>query len=99
MSESKTNAEYDLFENITEVEDDNMVIVAVNQAVKKLSNTETLKKSARIEDFGEKIGGARKDLYAAYYSLLKEAMQVNWKKCRCLCHVQFRNIRSFWNME
>lgn len=53
---------------------DNVFVNTVLNAVKKppLKNSPAPKK---IQDFGEKIGGARKDLYAAYRNLLAKAMQ------------------------
>ena len=66
MSKKKTTVEYDLFADFGAVDAENIVAGAVIKAAEDARNQEPTKKSQRIEDFGEKIGGARKDLYAAY---------------------------------
>lgn len=71
MSEEKNSIEYNLFEDFSNVDAENVIVGAVKQ---------TLKKSKKIEDFGEKIGGARKDLYAAYCELMKVATEKEIEK-------------------
>ena len=71
MNNKKMSVEYDLFADFGTVDESNIVAGAVMQAVDETQNREPTKKSQRIEDFGEKIGGARKDLYAAYCDLMK----------------------------
>ena len=75
MSKKKTSAEFDLFADYGALEEGNIVAGAVMQAVKETQSREPVKKSQRIEDFGEKIGGARKDLYSAYCDLIKVAIE------------------------
>jgi hypothetical protein len=75
MSKKKTSAEFDLFADYGSVDEDNVVAGAIMQAVEETQSCEPVKKSQRIEDFGEKIGGARKDLYAAYCDLIKVAIE------------------------
>ena len=75
MSKKKTTVEYDLFADFGSVDTENIVAGAVIKAAEDARNQEPTKKSQRIEDFGEKIGGARKDLYAAYYDLMKVATE------------------------
>ena len=74
MDKKKKTLEYNLFEDLEEVEDGNIFAETVVQAANGVQNKEPVKKSKKIEDFGEKIGGARKDLYAAYFDLMKVAM-------------------------
>ena len=76
MNKKKMTVEYDLFADFGAVDEDNIVAEAVMQAVEETQNREPEKKSQRIEDFGEKIGGARKDLYAAYCDLIKVATEI-----------------------
>ena len=75
MNNKKMSVEYDLFADFGAVDEGNIIAGAVMQAVEETQNREPSKKSQRIEDFGEKIGGARKDLYAAYYDLIKVATE------------------------
>ena len=75
MSKKKTTVEYDLFADFGAVDAENIVTGAVIKAAEDARNQEPTKKSQRIEDFGEKIGGARKDLYAAYCDLIKVATE------------------------
>ena len=75
MSKKKKTADFDLFVDFGAVDEGNIVAGAVMQAVKETQNREPEKKSQRIEDFGEKIGGARKDLYAAYCDLIRVAIE------------------------
>ena len=79
MSKKKTSAEFDLFADYGALEEGNIVAGAVMQAVKETQSREPVKKSQRIEDFGEKIGGARKDLYSAYCDLIKVAIETEVK--------------------
>ena len=75
MSKKKKSVEYDLFADFGAVDAENIVAGAVVKAAQESQTQEPQKKSQRIEDFGEKIGGARKDLYAAYCDLIKVATQ------------------------
>ncbi|MBO4780742.1 MAG: hypothetical protein J5497_08910 [Selenomonadaceae bacterium] len=75
MSKKKKTVEYDLFADFGAVDAENIVAGAVVKAAEDARNQEATKKSQRIEDFGEKIGGARKDLYAAYCDLIKVAVE------------------------
>ena len=78
MKKGKESIEYDLFEDFGYIDEGNIVVGAVTQAAQ--GNKNSLKKTARIEDFGEKIGGARKDLYAAYCEMVKEAVKKDAEK-------------------
>ena len=62
MSKKKNSVGYDLFADFGTVDKGNIIAGAVMQAVEETQNHEPEKKSKKIEDFGEKIGGARKDL-------------------------------------
>ena len=75
MSKKKNSVEYDLFADFGTVDESNIIAGAVMQAVDETKNHEPERKSQRIEDFGEKIGGARKDLYAAYCDLIRVAVE------------------------
>ncbi|MBO4779820.1 MAG: hypothetical protein J5497_04195, partial [Selenomonadaceae bacterium] len=75
MRQKKKTANLDLFADFGAVDEDNIVAGAVMQAVEETQNREAEKKSQRREDFGEKIGGARKDLYAAYFDLIRVAIE------------------------
>ena len=75
MSKKKNSVEYDLFADFGTVDEGNIIAGAVMQAVEQTQNREPEKKSQRIEDFGEKIGGVRKDLYAAYCDLIRVAVE------------------------
>ena len=75
MSKKKKTVEYDLFADFGAVDVENIVTGAVVKAAEDARNQEPVKKPQRIEDFGEKIGGARKDLYAAYCDLIKVAIE------------------------
>ena len=75
MSQKKKSAEFDLFADFLSIDEENIVVGAVKQAIEKVQIDEPIKKSQRIEDFGEKIGGARKDLYAAYFDLIRVAIE------------------------
>ena len=70
----KSVAELDLFSDYEEVYEGNVIVGTVLKATEEIANKEAGKKSRRIEDFGEKIGGARKDLYAAYCDLVRESV-------------------------
>ena len=73
MKKEKNSIEYNLFEDFGYIDEENIMVGAVTQAVQ--GNKNSAKKTQRIEDFGEKIGGARKDLYAAYCDLVKTAKE------------------------
>ena len=75
MDKDKNTVEFNLFEDFTNIDEENIIVGAVKQAVEESQNKEPVKKSRKIEDFGEKIGGARKDLYAAYFDLIKVALK------------------------
>lgn len=80
MSKEKKSVEYDLFEDFSNIDEENIIVGAVTQAVEKSAKSEPTKKFQKIEDFGEKIGGARKDLYAAYCDLIKVATETEVEK-------------------
>lgn len=80
MGRKKKTQEYNLFEDLENVEESNIFAETVVQAANGVQNKEPVKKSKKIEDFGEKIGGARKDLYAAYCDLMKVAMAAEAEK-------------------
>ncbi|MBR6013454.1 MAG: hypothetical protein IK062_06695 [Selenomonadaceae bacterium] len=80
MSKEKISAEYDLFTDFANVDEENIIVGTVKQTVKKAPVEEPVKKLQKIEDFGEKIGGARKDLYAAYCDLMKVATEEEIEK-------------------
>ena len=65
MSRKKKALEYNLFEEYEKMEEGNLFAETVVKAVTESAKDAKIKKSNKIEDFGEKIGGARKDLYAA----------------------------------
>ena len=75
MSKKKKTVEYDLFADFGAVDAENIVAGAVVKAAEDARNQEPRKKSQKIEDFGEKIGGARKDLYTAYFDLIRVAIE------------------------
>ena len=75
MSRKKKTSEYNLFEEYEKENEGNLFAETVVQAVNESSKDAKIKKSNKIEDFGEKIGGARKDLYAAYFDLMKLALE------------------------
>ena len=75
MSRKKKSTEYNLFEEYEKLEEGNIFAETVVQTVTESAKNAKIKKSNKIEDFGEKIGGARKDLYAAYFDLMKVAME------------------------
>ena len=70
MRKEKDNIEMDLFADYFDAE--NLMVGTVLKSVEEKPKEKSTKK---IEDFGEKIGGARKDLYAAYYDLIKTATE------------------------
>lgn len=74
MKNKKSLVEYDLFAEFENVDSDNVITGAVTQAVASAT------RPAKIEDFGEKIGGARKDLYEAYHDLLRNAAAKEFEK-------------------
>ena len=73
VGKEENSTEYNLFEDFSNIDAENIMVGAVKQAVEKSAKSEPTKKFQKIEDFGEKIGGARKDLYAAYCDLVKVA--------------------------
>lgn len=75
MSEEKNSIEYNLFEDFANIDAENVIVGTVKKTVEKSPKNEPVKKIQKIEDFGEKIGGARKDLYAAYCELMKVATE------------------------
>ena len=93
MSKEKKSVEYDLFEDFSNIDEENIIVGAVTQAVEKSAKSEPTKKFQKIEDFGEKIGGARKDLYAAYCDLIKVATET------CQNHSPRRITKNFWKAE
>ena len=80
MDKNKNNVEFNLFEDFSNVEEENIIVGAVMQVVEKSVKSEPPKKIQKIKDFGEKIGGARKDLYAAYCDLMKTATEKEIEK-------------------
>ncbi len=80
MDKEKNFVQCSLFDDFSNIDENNVVVGAVKQAVEKIQNNEPVKKSKKIEDFGEKIGGARKDLYAAYFELMKVAKETEIEK-------------------
>ena len=70
MSE-KNSIEYNLFEDFDENLNKNIFAATVAESVKKVSE----KKNNRIEDFGEKLEGARKDAHIIYQKLLRSAAE------------------------
>ena len=64
-----------MFEDFENVEGNNVLKGSVLQALEEAQNRDSTARVRRIEDFGEKIGGARKDLYEAYYELMKSAVR------------------------
>ena len=75
VSKEENSIEYNLFEDFSNIDAENIMVGAVKQAVEKSAKSEPTKKIQKIEDFGEKIGGARKDLYAAYCDIVKVATE------------------------
>lgn len=80
MGKDKKSVEYDLFEDFSNIDEENIIVGAVTQAIEKSLKSELTKKFQKIDDFGEKIGGARKDLYAAYCDLIKVATETEVEK-------------------
>lgn len=74
MSRKNFGVEFDLFEDFENVEGNNVLKESVLKAIEESQNLDATARGIRIEDFGEKIGGARKDLYEAYYELMKSAV-------------------------
>ena len=75
MGKQKEIKEFDLFTDYEDVEGNIFAETAI-----KAATAETRQKNRKIEDFGEKIGGARKDLYAAYCDLMKTATEIEIEK-------------------
>ena len=75
MDRKKFGVEFDLFEDFENVEGNNVLKGSVLRALEEAQNRDSTARESRIEDFGEKIGGARKDLYEAYYELMKSAVR------------------------
>ena len=80
MDKEKNFVQCSLFDDFSNIDENNVVVGAVKQAVEKIQNNEPVKKAKKIEDFGEKIGGARKDLYATYFELMKVAKETEIEK-------------------
>ena len=99
MSKEKKSVEYDLFEDFSNIDEENIIVGAVTQAVEKFAKSEPTKKFQKIEDFGEKIGGARKDLYAAYCDLIKVATETEVEKVPLSKSLPRRIIKNFWKVE
>ena len=74
MSRKNFGVEFDLFEDFENIEGNNVLKESVLKAIEESQNLDAAERGSRIEDFGEKIGGARKDLYEAYYELMKSAV-------------------------
>lgn len=73
MSQTKASIEMDLF---ADYDEGNLIIGAVANSIEENQKGDvTSKKSNKIEDFGEKLGGARKDLYATYCEMIKTAKE------------------------
>ena len=70
MGKTKTMNEINLFTDYNEVEGNIFAETAIQAIATKSSTTQ---KERKIEDFGEKIGGARKDMYAAYLDMIEKA--------------------------
>ena len=75
MGKQKEIKEFDLFTDYEDVEGNIFAETAI-----KAATSEIRQKNRKIEDFGEKIGGARKDLYAAYCDLMKTATEIEIEK-------------------
>ena len=75
MGKQKETKEFNLFTDYEEVEGNIFAEIAI-----KAAKSEITQKNRKIEDFGEKIGGARKDLYAAYCDLMKTATEKEIEK-------------------
>lgn len=71
------NVTFNLFEDYPDIGQGNLFAETVTRAVKKVASQSTEQKSStkKIEDFGEKIAGARKDAYTAYQNMLRKAAQ------------------------
>ena len=72
MTKKTTANEMNLFTDYGELEG-NIFAETTIEAVTNVEESAT--KINKIEDFGEKIGGARKDIYAAYREMIKEASE------------------------
>lgn len=70
MSEKKSVI-FDLFEDFDDNLNKNIFAATVTESVKNVS----AKKNNRIEDFGEKLEGARKDAHIIYQKLLRTAAE------------------------
>ena len=78
------NVFFDLFADYPESVKSNILAASVVSAVKNvtaLSNDETKKTSqkvnTRIEDFGEKLEGAKKDAHIVYQKMLRTASHIS----------------------
>jgi len=71
------NMIFNLFEDYPDIGQGNLFAETVTNAVKKAASRSAEQKSStnKIEDFGEKIAGARKDAYAVYQNMLRKAAQ------------------------
>ncbi len=74
MSE-KNSIEYNLFEDFDDKLNKNIFVATVTESAKNIS----VKKNNRIEDFGEKLEGARKDAHYIYQKLLRTASETEIK--------------------
>lgn len=74
MSE-KNSIEYNLFEDFDDKLNKNIFAATVTESAKNIS----VKKNNRIEDFGEKLEGARKDAHYIYQKLLRTASETEIK--------------------
>ena len=77
MGKTKTINEINLFTDYNEVEGNIFAETAIQAIATKNSTT---RKDRKIEDFGEKIGGARKDMYAAYREMMRVAAEKEIEK-------------------
>ena len=66
---------FNLFEDYPDIGQGNLFAETVTNAVKKVASQSAEQKSStnKIEDFGEKIAGARKDAYTIYQNMLRKA--------------------------
>ena len=66
---------FNLFEDYPDIGQGNLFAETVTKAVEKVATRSTEQKSStnKIEDFGEKIAGARKDAYTVYQNMLRKA--------------------------
>ena len=94
MSE-KNSIEYNLFEDFDENLNKNIFAATVAESVKKVSE----KKNNRIEDFGEKLEGARKDAHIIYQKLLRSAAESEIKIQPFSKSFPKPDYKNFWRVE